>query len=120
MLNLDTHILIKALQGSLTKREEAILRRDAVWCISGIVLWEISKLHQIGRVKFGLEYQPLASALEKLEIIPVNQQVCRSLSSLDFQSDPADEIIGATSLAYRIPLVTRDSRILASKIIKFP
>jgi PIN domain nuclease of toxin-antitoxin system len=119
MLNLDTHILVKALQGLLTPRERVILKNDSAWCISGIVLWEISKLHQIGRLNFGLEYEPLAAALEKLDIIPVNHQVCRSLSSLDFQSDPADEIIGATSLAYQIPLVTRDSRILASRIIKF-
>ena len=120
MLNLDTHILVKALQGLLTPREQSILRRDAAWCISAIVLWEIAKLYQIGRLNFGLDYEPLAAALEKLEIIPVSHKVCRSLSSLDFQSDPADEIIGATSLAYQIPLVTRDSRILASRIIKFP
>ena len=42
MLNLDTHILIHALQGSLTRKEHKILSSDT-WSISGIVLWEISK-----------------------------------------------------------------------------
>ena len=119
MLNLDTHILIKALQGLLTTREEAILKRNTAWCISAIVLWEISKLHQIGRVNFGLEYQPLAAALDNIEILPVNRLVCRSIGSLDFKSDPADEIIAATSLAYKVPLLTRDATILNSRVITF-
>jgi len=120
MLNLDTHILINALTGHLTPPEEKLLKRDPQWCISGIVTWEIFKLHQIGRIKFGLDYPPLAAALDQIEIIPVNLLVCKNLAHLDFRSDSADEIIGATSLAYDIPLVTRDERIRASKLIQFP
>jgi PIN domain nuclease of toxin-antitoxin system len=74
----------------------------------------------MGLLNFGLDYEPLAAALERIKIIPVNRQVCSRLSFLDFQSDPADEIIAATSLAYQIPLMTRDSRILASRLLKFP
>ena len=55
MLNLDTHILIDALRGLLTPQESKIIKRDVDWCISGIVLWEIVKLHQIGRIGFGLD-----------------------------------------------------------------
>ncbi len=36
---------------------------------------------------------------------------------LDFRSDPADEIIAATSLAHDVPLLTRDTRMLASKVV---
>ena len=36
---------------------------------------------------------------------------------LDFESDPADELIAATSLAYGIPLLTRDRKLLRSKIV---
>jgi len=39
---------------------------------------------------------------------------------LDFTSDPADEIIAATSLAFKIPLLTRDTNILTSHVLKFP
>jgi PIN domain nuclease of toxin-antitoxin system len=119
MLNLDTHILINALTGHLTPPEEKLLKRDPEWCVSGIVLWEIHMLYQRGRIKFGLDYPPLAAALEQVEVIPVNLLVCKNLAYLDFHSDPADEIIGATSLAYQIPLVTRDGRIRASKLIQF-
>ena len=57
---------------------------------------------------------------KELKSSRLNRQVCSRLSYLDFQSDPADEIIAATSLAYQIPLMTRDSRILASQLLKFP
>jgi PIN domain nuclease of toxin-antitoxin system len=41
--------------------------------------------------------------------------VARAIAKLDFESDPADEIIAATSLVHRVPLVTRDRRIRRSK-----
>jgi PIN domain nuclease of toxin-antitoxin system len=41
-----------------------------------------------------------------------------NLRRLDFQSDPADEIIAATSLTHDIPLLTRDSRIRKSNAVK--
>jgi len=40
MLNLDTHILIHALQGSLTAKEHELLSADT-WSISGIVLGDL-------------------------------------------------------------------------------
>jgi PIN domain nuclease of toxin-antitoxin system len=43
--------------------------------------------------------------------------VCRTLKNLDFHSDPADEIIAATSLVHRVPLVTRDRRIRSSDVV---
>jgi PIN domain nuclease of toxin-antitoxin system len=119
MLNLDTHILINSLTGHLSPPEEAILKRDGDWCISGIVLWEIVKLHQLARIAYGLDHPTMAAAIDMIQVIPVNLQVCRHLAYLDFRSDPADEIIAATSLAYKIPLMTRDGRIRTSKLIEF-
>lgn len=58
MLNLDTHILLHAVAGSLTTRELALLR-------------------------------------------------CH----------PADELIAATSVVHNVPLVTRDPRLRASRIV---
>ena len=87
MLNLDTHILIDALRGLLTPQESKIIKRDVDWCVSGIVLWEIVKLHQIGRIGFGLDYPPLARALERIEVIPVNLAVCRSLAEVRHETD---------------------------------
>ena len=50
MLNLDTHILIKAFDGSLTPRERNVLAEDPEWAISAVVLWEIAKLRELGRI----------------------------------------------------------------------
>ena len=54
MLNLDTHILLYALTDDLTRRERELLASDT-WRISAIVLWEISKLSELGRVEIDLD-----------------------------------------------------------------
>jgi PIN domain nuclease of toxin-antitoxin system len=118
MLNLDTHILIKALEGSLTPRERNVLTADPDWSISAIVLWEIAKLHQLRRLAYGLDNETFAGALDQVHVWPITRQVCMQRHVLDFQSDPADELIAATSLAHNIPLLTRDSRIRKSKVVK--
>ena len=119
MLNLDTHILIKAFDGSLTPRERNVLAEDPEWAISAIVLWEVAKLHEVGRIAYGLEHEAFAAALDQLHVFPITRAVCLRLAALDFRSDPADEIIAATSLTHGIPLVTRDLRIRNSKIVNF-
>jgi|SRR5579883_991070 len=119
MLNLDTLILIRAVQGKLHPKERALLRRHQHWGIPGIVLWEIENLFKLRRIRFGLDYGPLAELLERLEIWPINRTVCMALRRLDFQSNPVDQIIAVTSLAYDVPLVTRDERILISRIVPF-
>jgi PIN domain nuclease of toxin-antitoxin system len=118
MLNLDTHILIKAFEGNLTAHERNVLTADPEWSISAIVLWEIAKLHQLGRVAYGLDHETFAAAMDQVHVWPITRQVCLSLRALDFHSDPADEIIAATSLAHNIPLLTRDARIRKSKGVK--
>jgi PIN domain nuclease of toxin-antitoxin system len=89
MLNLDTHILIHALSGDLTAGEAHQLA-DEPWGISAIVLWEVARLRQLGRIES---------------------------AELDFNSDPADELIAATSIVHRALLVTRDRKIRASKLV---
>ncbi len=37
--------------------------------------------------------------------------------ALDFKSDPADELIAATSIVRSVPLVTRDKRMRRSRIV---
>ena len=54
MLNLDTHVLIFALRGELRTNERALLAQDR-WSISDIVLWELAKLRQRGRLEMDLE-----------------------------------------------------------------
>lgn len=118
MLNLDTHVLLYAIHGRLTTHEQRILRRHQEWSVSSIVLWEIEKLHAKGRIAHGLDYEPIAAAIRAIRIWPITPEICRNIRSLDFQSDPADELIAATSLTHHLPLLTRDQRIRASTLLR--
>ena len=115
MLNLDTHILLFALAGELRAREERILRREP-WGISAIVLWEIAKLRQLGRIALDPESIGFKRALEAIHIWPIDWQVAKRSTELDIRSDPADEIILATSIIHRAALVTRDARLRRTKL----
>jgi PIN domain nuclease of toxin-antitoxin system len=116
MLNLDTHVLIHALAGELTRPEEALLRGDS-WSISAIVLWEIGKLAELGRIETDLDDAELGRALARIHVWPLTLDVCRAIRRLDVRSDPADEIIAATSLVHQVPLVTRDARLRRSRLV---
>lgn len=116
MLNLDTCILLILLRDELSARERRLIEKRPV-VISAVVLWELWKLHEKGRISFDLADWRTEGTLAEFEVLPVDEDVCFALSQLDFRSDPADEIIAATSLAHGIPLLTRNRRILASKVV---
>lgn len=116
MLNLDTHILLHALTGSLTPRERTVLTRES-WSISAIVLWEVAKLAQRKRITVDFDSAEWTQVIARVYIWPLDLAVARAIAKLDFESDPSDEIIAATSLVHRIPLVTRDRRIRRSQLV---
>jgi len=114
MLNLDTHILLYALNGDLTPKERQALAAQP-WSISAIVLWEIAKLAELGRIEVDLDDAELTRVLSRIHTWPITLDICRALRTLDFRSDPADELIAATSVVHRVPLVTRDRTIRKSR-----
>ena len=118
MLNLDTHILVYLVTGELTVAERAAVE-DTPWSISAIVLWELSKLVQKGRLDMNLESLEFRQVLANIKIWPLSLEICRLSTNLDFSSDPADELIAATSIVHKLPLLTRDTRILASRQVPF-
>jgi PIN domain nuclease of toxin-antitoxin system len=114
MLNLDTHIVVYTLDGTLTRRELQRLSAEPLG-ISAIVFWELAKLVQLGRVEIDLD--EASSLLEIFHVWPLDLEIARASTRLDFRSDPADEIIAATSVVHGAPLVTRDRRLLRSRIV---
>lgn len=116
MLSLDTHVLVAWYRDSLRRDEGRLLDREP-WGISAIVLWELYSLVQEGQLEFDLNDPEFNRDLDRVYVWPISIHVCRQLRRLDFSSDPADELIAATSLAYDAPLVTRDTRLLASKVV---
>ena len=116
MLNLDTHILIFAVSGNLRPAEQALLSQNR-WSVSAIVFWELAKLVQLGRIDMDLDDRDVVRTLSRLHVWPIDLAVARASTQLDFQSDPADELIAATSVVHDIPLLTRDHTICLSKVV---
>ena len=119
MLNLDTHILVFLLSGDLSDRELRLVQGEQL-VVSDIVLWELAKMIQLGRLDMDLDVPEFRECLRSLTIVPINLEIARRSTQLDFSSDPADEIIATTSIVEDIPLLTRDRRILKSRIVPFP
>ena len=116
MLNVDTHVLLYAVAGTLRPREIRLLRAQP-WSISAIVLWEIAKLAQLGRIAVDLDDPEVVRVLSRLHVWPLTREVARSSTGLAFRADPADELIAATSVVHNIPLLTRDRVLLRSKMV---
>jgi len=116
LVNLDSHILIFALAGDVTARERRVLAGNT-WSISAIVLWELSKLIQLGRIAMNLEDGEVVRTLSALHVWPIDLAVAIQSTRLDFKADPADELIAATSVVHGVPLLTRDRRIKKSRIV---
>ena len=119
MLNLDTHVLVALLSGDLSTAESELLMSQPL-AISDIVLWELAKLVELRRLRFDLADMEFRAFLRACTIFPISIEIARKSTELDFKSDPADQIIAATSVVEKIPLVTRDRRILKSKLVPFP
>jgi PIN domain nuclease of toxin-antitoxin system len=118
VINLDTHILIHALADTVTPRERRVLEAHE-WSMCAIVLWELAKLVQLGRVELDLDAVETQRALAAVHVIPISLEIARTSTRLDFKSEPADELIAAASIVERIPLLTRDKRIRKSKLVPF-
>ena len=116
MLNLDTHILVFALCGELRPRERALLEQQE-WSLSAIVPWELAKLVQIGRVDVDMDDREVARILNSIHLWPIDFSIARMSTRLDFRGDPADELISATSVIHKVPLLTRDRVIRGSKLV---
>jgi PIN domain nuclease of toxin-antitoxin system len=117
MVNLDTHILLFALLGDALNSRERDLLSSHEWGIASIVLWEVSKLQQLGRIAIDLNSTDVRQCLDRLHVWPLSLSVAQRSTHLDFKGDPADELIAATSIVNAVPLLTRDSTIRNSRIV---
>lgn len=116
MINLDTHILIHLIGGTLRPDEAALIDVDEL-CVSSMVVWEIIMLRDKGRLTVDVSDRVLDPILDVLTVFPVDIDVVRWSHALDFRSDPADHLIAATSIVHEAPLLTRDRVIRASKVV---
>jgi len=85
--------------------------------VSAIVLWEVAKLAQMGRIAIDPGSPEFVRIFARIHVWHLDLAICQKSTELDFAGDPADELIAATSVVHRVPLVTRDKKIRRSKLV---
>ncbi len=81
------------------------------------MLWEITKLAQLDGIEVDLEHPDVRRTLGAIHVWPITVDIARQSTRLDIRSDPADELIAATSLVHNVPLLTRDRRLRRSRMV---
>lgn len=128
MIVVDTHVIIwDALKPKLLSKEaknainEANERDGIIFC--EISLWEIAMLIKKARMSIDTSYQDFIKMVflsNKYQFKGITPEIAELSTSLpeEVNKDPADRIIAATSLIYKIPLVTTDKNLLNADSIK--
>lgn len=116
MFILDTHIVIYIIKGELSAEEKA-LPTGETWSVSAAVFWKLAKPFQLGRIELDFDDEDVRLLLESLHVWPIDVAVALVSTRLDFRSDPADELIAATSAVHGVPLLTRDSVLRTSNVV---
>jgi hypothetical protein len=81
MLNLDTHILVALLSGDLSTAELELLTSHPL-AISDMVLWELAKLVELGRLNFDFDDAHFGAFLHSCTIFPMTLIQAGSISAL--------------------------------------
>ena len=124
---LDTHIVLRwfAQHDGLSQRQRRIINSaDAgdPLLISDISLWEVATLHELGRIRLRRplrDWLEQLAALAQVERTGISPAIAAEVAALPptFHRDPADRIIVASARVHGARLLTRDNRIIASRLI---
>lgn len=121
---LDTHIIIHSNAGLLSSEREKILenRKNSLY-ISQISLWEITKLCEhkhiipekgLQHLLISIYHHPLYTVVD----FSLNMLLQLAQIAAKIHKDPADQIIMATALDIEAHIMTNDSRMKASKLVR--
>ena len=117
---LDTGVWLRGViqPESIPAEIRAVLqRREAVFGLSAISLWEVGKKVQIGKLTLPKDLTGwFADAVApNVGVLPLTAEIVVEAMSLpDFPvRDPADELIVATARVHKLTLLTTDTRLKA-------
>jgi PIN domain nuclease of toxin-antitoxin system len=124
---LDTHAWVWWIEGDrrLQRRVRDTLDRlprEGRPYLSAISLWEVAMLVERGRVAFSVslsEWLGAAAHPRTVRLVPISPDIAAQTAALPvtFQRDPADRLIVASCRVLGLPLLTRDARILRSRLV---
>ncbi|MDX2050848.1 MAG: type II toxin-antitoxin system VapC family toxin [Polyangiaceae bacterium] len=125
---LDTHILLwwfeRASRLSAAQRRLLAKASDHVSVgVSDVTLLEIALLLEGGRVKLAVpldEWLMRATAAPLVERCGISPTIAREIADLQATRDwdPADRVLVATARVLGVPLVTSDTRIINSGLVR--
>ena len=124
---LDTHFWVWWMLGDprlSTEEREALdlLRPETRPHLCDISVWEVALLVELRRLDLELELESwlsVAAAPATIEIHPILPAFAAEMNRLPpgFHRDPADRLIVATARALKLPLATRDRKIIDSGLV---
>jgi PIN domain nuclease of toxin-antitoxin system len=116
---LDTHAWLwyASEDALLSKRAKARIHRAQALGVHPVSCWEVAMLSNSGRLKLSVEVSKwVGHALDrpKVELLPFTASAAIRAAGLggSFPGDPADRFIVASALEMKVPLITRDQRII--------
>lgn len=128
MILLDTNVLIWTVidPHKLSRKAASTIRRarnDGGLGVSAITLWELANLFSRGHVRVPGTIEDSIQVLidsAGVSVLPLTPTIVALASQFpeDYSRDPADRIIGGTARAEGISLVTKDERILQSRLLQ--
>ena len=126
MILFDTHVLLwlSVDPGKLSSRARVAVenarKNGEGMAISDITLLELATMARKGRLQLNMTFESFLQEIEaRFTILPITGRACVRTTTLPaaYPKDPADRVIGATTLVEGLTLLTADREILRSKAI---
>lgn len=117
LILLDTHVWIwwSYRPDRLSPQAREAIDEATELGVSVISCWEVAMLTQKQRLKLDrdvLEWVRQALVKPRVRLLELGPEIAVTAARIEnFHADPADRMIVATALAYRAPIVTKDSLI---------
>ena len=125
---LDTHAWLWWMDRDLRLGEATLEALDSLAgerapYLCDVSLWEVAMLVGRGRISVDeplLEWLEAAAHPRTVRVIPIMPAIAAEVASLpqSFHGDPADRLIVATCRVLDVPLLSHDSRIVQSRLVK--
>ncbi len=123
---LDTHLVLwlttdpAKLSGKAKSAIEDARKNGDGLAISDITLLELATLASKGRIRLGISLESFLQEVEaRFVVLLITGRACARAMELPtaYPKDPADRIIGATSLVEGLSLITADREINRLKLV---